>query len=119
MRSIALPLRITPQGRFVEQEGFDAILGLVQVMAGTSSRAWPHAPWFGLLEAFIEAARRDRTDHEGLKDAINAALGNLGVEGYRVQSITTGPLGVDGRRAFRLTMESPEGKALFGEMAAG
>lgn len=119
MRSTALPLRITPQGRFVEQEGVDAVLGLIRVMAGTSTRAWPHAPWFGLLEAFTEAARRDRTDHEGLRDTINAALANLGVEGLRIQSITTGALGVDGRRSFRLTMMSPDGTALFGEMAAG
>ena len=119
MRSIALPLRITPQGRFVEQEGFDAMLGLVQVMAGTSSRAWPHAPWFGLLEAFTEAARRDRTDHEGLRDAINLALERLEVDGYRVQSITTGAPRGDGRRSFRLTMASPDGTARFGEMAAG
>ena len=117
MRSTALPLRVMPDGRLAQQEALDGVLGIIRVMAGTSSRAWPHAAWFGLLEAFTEAARRDRQDHEGLKDAINNALGQLGVEGFKIQSITTGPLGSDGKRTFRLTLLDPSGQAVFGEMA--
>lgn len=94
-------------------------MALIGVMAGTSSRAWPHAPWFGLYEPFLEAARRDRQDHEGLKDAVNRALRELGVDDYRVLALSTGPLAHDGRREFRLTIEGPDGRALFSGISAG
>lgn len=115
----ALPLAVTADGKLVQQDRFEAVLGIVRVMAGTSARAWPHAPWFGLLEAFTEAARRDRQDHEGLKDALNHALRQLGVTDYQVQSLVTGPVSAGGHRTFRLTLLDPEGRAVFGEMAAG
>jgi hypothetical protein len=119
MRSTALPLRLANDGKLVQADRFDAILSVIQAMAGTSTQAWPHAPWFGLQEAFTEAARRDREDHEGLRDAINAGLRELGVTDYRVQALVTGPVTPDGHRVFRLTLLDPEGRAVFGEMPAG
>lgn len=115
----ALPLRVAPDGKLVQTDEVDAVLGIIRVMAGTSARAWPHAPWFGLLEAFTEAARRDRQDHEGLKDALNHGLRQLGVADHQVQALVTGPVSAEGHRTFRLTLLDRGGRAVFGEMAAG
>lgn len=117
MRSTALPLSVQPDGRLAQIDAFDAVIGLVGVMAGTTSTTWPHAPWFGLLEAFTEAARRERQDHENLRDAINLALRNLGVERVKVQSVTTGAID-GGRRAFQLTLIDETGQARFGSVSA-
>jgi hypothetical protein len=119
MTSTAHPLHVTPDGRLAQQDRFAALLGMLQVMAGTSTRVWPHAPWFGLFEAFSEAARRDRQDHEGLKDAINHALRQLGVADFEVQSLSTGAPTFDGKREFRLSVRDPEGRIVFGEFKAG
>jgi len=119
MRSTAFPIRVAPDGTLAQGEAFDGVLAMIRVMAGTSTRAWPHAPWFGLYESFIEAAQRDRQDHEGLKDAINNALKRLGVTDYLVQALATGAFAPDGRRQFRITMVGPDGRSIFGEMAAG
>jgi len=119
MRSTAFPIRVAPDGTLVQGELFDGVLAIIRVMAGTSTKGWPHAPWFGLYESFIEAANRDRQDHEGLKDAVNNALKRLGISEYAVQALATGGFAPDGRRVFRLTMVGPDGRSIFGEMAAG
>lgn len=114
----AIPLRVTPDGKLLQQDSFDAVLGLIKVMAGTTATTWPHAKWFGLYEAFAEAARREKQDHEGLKDALNTAFGELGVTAYTVDAVTTDLIDGSGRRGFRLTLIDQAGQARFGEMAA-
>ncbi len=114
----ALPVRVTPDGKLAQQDPLDAVLGLIRIMAGTTSTTWPHARWFGLLELFLEAAGREKQDHETLKDALNTGLQNLGVTDYRIQSVTTGPLDGGGRRSFQLTIQDPAGQALFGQIGA-
>ena len=118
MRCTALPFRVTPEGKLEQQDGFDAVLELIRAMAGTTATNWPHAPWFGLLELFAEAANRDRQDQESLKDAINVALKNLGVVEWTVQSVVTGRVGGTGQRRFKLTIEDRAGQALFGDIDA-
>ena len=113
--STALPLRVTPDGKLAQQDTFDAVLELIRVMAGTTSTTWPAARWFGLFEQFSEAARREKEDHESLRDAINVALRELGVGHIQVQSLTTGePDG--GRRPFQLTLVDSGGQARFGRI---
>ncbi|MBX3145449.1 MAG: hypothetical protein KF785_01655 [Gemmatimonadales bacterium] len=117
MLSTALPLRIDATGSLVRQDDFDAVLGLISAMAGTTSTTWPHARWFGLFEAFTDAGRRQQQDHETLKDAINLALRELGVEQFRVQSVTT--VRSDhgfGHRHFRITMTDALGRSRFAEL---
>jgi len=115
---ISLPLRVSPDGRLAQQDPFDAVLSTIRVMAGTTATTWPHAPWFGLFEQFTEAATRQKQDHEALKDAINLALGRLGVPGYKVHSVTTGPIDGSGQRTFQLTIHDPAGQARFGSVGA-
>jgi len=116
--STALPLRVTPAGKLAQQDTLEALLGLMGKMAGTTAATWPHARWFGLFEAFEAAARREKQDHENLKDALNIAFGELGIDLYHVQSVTTGPIETDGRRTFQVTLVDAEGHALFGQIAA-
>ncbi len=118
MRCTALPLRVTADGRLEQQEGLDAVLELVKIMAGTTSTTWPHAPWFGLLEAFQEAAHRERQDQESLKDAINTALKELGVSWLSAYAVTTGGFDPQGRRTFQMTFHDRSGQVLFGALAA-
>lgn len=118
MRCTALPFRVTPEGKLEQQDGFDAVLELIRAMAGTTAATWPHAPWFGLLELFDEAARRDRQDQESLKDVINVALKQLGVVEWKVQAVVTGRVDGGGKRRFKLTLEDAAGQALFGEIDA-
>lgn len=112
------PLRVMPDGKLVQQDSFDAVLGLIKVMAGTTATTWPHARWFGLYEAFSEAATREKQDHEGLKDSLNTALRELGVDRFAVQAVTTDVIDGTGRRGFRLTITDESGQARFGQMAA-
>lgn len=114
----ALPLRVTPEGRLAQQDPLEAVLETIRVMAGTTATTWPHAPWFGLFELFTEAAGRQKQDHESLKDALNLALGNLGVAAYTVQAVTTGAADGSGRRSFQLTLLDRQGQALFGRVDA-
>ena len=119
MPSTALPLRVTSDGKLAQQDSFDAVLGVIRIMAGTTATSLPHARWFGLFELFHEASRREKQDHENLKDAINAALRELGVAEFQVQSVTTGAIDGTGRRGFQMTMVDGRGDARFGEIAAG
>lgn len=116
MPSTALPVRVTPEGKLEQQETLDATLELVRAMAATTATTWPHAPWFGLLELFEEASKREKQEHEALKDALNTAFDELGAE-YRVQSVVSGTRGGDGRRGFQLTFVDRGGKSFFGEVA--
>ncbi|MGE0442938.1 MAG: hypothetical protein AB7L66_17615 [Gemmatimonadales bacterium] len=118
MLATALPVRIGPDGKLLQEDAFDAVLRIIAVMAGTTPTTWPHAPWFGLLEAFGEASRRERQDHENLRDAINLALRELGVADIRVQSVTTGSMD-GGRRPFQLTLVDQRGDARFGQVTTG
>jgi len=112
----ALPLRVNPDGKLDQQDDLDATLGIVQIMVGTSAKLWAHAPWFGLFELFNDAARRDKQEHEALKDAINSALTRLGVDGFRVQSVMSGEILTNGRRKFNITLMDREGRAAFGDV---
>ena len=116
--SIALPIRVMPNGTLAQQDPFDAVLALFGKMAATTSATWPHARWFGLYEAFLEASRREKQDHEGLKDALNTALSELGASAYVVKAVTTGVIDDQGVRHFQITMADETGRARFGDLAA-
>ena len=86
VRTLALPLRITPDGQLERADGAEALLRLIQAMVATTAGSWPHAPWFGLHEPFL-AINPDVEDQASLADAVNDALGRLGVTWARVQHV--------------------------------
>ena len=73
VRTIGLPLRVTPDGQLERSDGAAAILRLIQAMVATTAASWPHARWFGLHERFL-AVNADVEDQAGLADALNEAL---------------------------------------------
>ncbi len=115
----AFPLRVLPDGSLAQQDQFDAVIEVMKFFAVTGTTALPHAPWFGLFEAFTEAGRRQNQDHENLKDALNIALGKLGVTAVKVQGVSTGTADPrTGRRSFRVTMIDEFGAVRHGEVQA-
>ena len=86
VRTLALPLRITPEGQFARTDGADALLRLIQAMVATTAGSWPHAPWFGLHERVL-SLNPDVEDQASLADAMNDALRRLGVDWARVQHV--------------------------------
>jgi hypothetical protein len=112
---LALPFRVGPDGRLARAAPAEALLSLFRAMAATSSRAWPHAPWFGLQEAFA-AANVQLEDQQGIADALNRALAGLGVGWARVAFVHTVPGAAYGERAFRVALEL-EGAAAYADLA--
>ncbi len=115
----AFPLRVLPDGSLAQQDQFDAVIEVMKFFALTGATALPHAPWFGLFEAFTAAGQRQNQDHENLKDALNVALGKLGVTSVLVKAVSTGTMDPrTGRRSFQVTMEDEQGVVRHGEVQA-
>jgi hypothetical protein len=102
-RALALPLRVTPDGKLARAEGADSLLRLIQAMVGTTAGHWPHAPWFGLHEAFLRV-NPDIEDHASLADALNDALAQLHVGWARVQRVRSVRGAEYGERRFDVTL---------------
>ena len=102
MKTLALPIRINRDGQFERADPVESLTGLLGVMAATSTRAWPHAPWFGLQEMITSGGEIQQASR--LTDAFNVALGHLGVNWARVTALR--PVGprVPGARQFELTL---------------
>jgi hypothetical protein len=107
IRTIGLPLRVTPDGQLERSEGAAAILSLIQAMVATTAGSWPHARWFGLHERFL-AINADVEDQAGLADAMNDALARLGVEWARVRHVRSVRGAAWGERRFDVTLQVGE-----------
>lgn len=103
VRTIGLPLRVTPDGQLERADGAAAILRLIQAMVATTAGSWPHARWFGLHERFL-AINPDVEDQAGLADGLNDALHRLGVDWARVQQVRSVRGAAFGERRFDVTL---------------
>lgn len=108
---LAVPIALASSGQLQRADPADAIASLIGVMAATSERFWPHAPWFGLQEQF-ERARSDVQDHPRLADAINTALRELGTTDVRVVTVSNAPSAYGDRR-FDITLVGADDAPLF------
>ena len=108
-RSLSIPLRIGADGQFERTELVEALMCLFRAMVSTSPRAWPHAPWFGLRDAFELAP--DIEDQATIADALNEALVRLGISSARVTRVHS-PRGSShsGDRVFQVTMRLGDGQ---------
>lgn len=116
--TVAFPLRIGVDGRLVRGDRREAVLHLFKAMAGTPSRTWPHAPWFGLHEAFL-GANTALEDQPRLADLLNDGLKALGITWARVESVTTarGESAADAvgaARGFNITLALEDGEFFHG-----
>lgn len=107
MRTLALPIRVNPDGQLQRAEAGDTLLALIQAMVAASPAGGSR---FGLHDAF-RRANPALQDHPGLADALNDALDELGVTWARVAGVHADP-GVDrAERRFAITLridgESP------------
>jgi hypothetical protein len=102
-RALALPLRITPDGRLARATGAESLLRLIQAMVGTTAGHWPHAQWFGLHEAFARV-NPDVEDQAGLADGLNRALAELGVAWAHVERVRSVRGAAFGERRFDVTL---------------
>lgn len=107
-------LRVSAAGRLEQEDDLGAVLGVLQVMAGTTATHWAHAPWFGLYETFYAASKQQTRDHEALRDAINTAFTQLGVERFHVASVSSTAAATVGQRQFELVIEDRDGTTHFG-----
>jgi hypothetical protein len=105
--SLALPLLIQPDGLLRRQDRADAVAKLIGVMSSTQRSFWPHAPWFGMLELFLEA-KTDVSELPRITEAINVALRELGAEGVTVLSVRNAP-GQYGDRRFEISISEDGG----------
>jgi hypothetical protein len=103
MTGVVLPLRITRDGQFERGDATDQVVRLIQVMAATTRGSWPHAPWFGLHELFLDA-NVALQEQQTLADAINTALRNLGAEWVQVAAVRTPRARTPGERRFEITL---------------
>lgn len=114
-RTLALPIRVEPDGRLTRADATESLLRLIEKMAASSRGSWRHAPWFGLHEMFVEANPLLQ-DQQRIADALNLAFGELGVRWARVQSVTSAPSSEFGERRFNITLTTEGGSAVHGSL---
>lgn len=113
---LSLPLRVAADGRLERTTPGDALMRLFRAMAATRARAWPHAPWFGLADVFA-AANVQLHDQQGIADALNRALAELGVTWARVAYVHSVPADAYGERTFRVALELADGQVVHDALA--
>jgi hypothetical protein len=86
MECLKLPLRFERSGMLAREDRVSAVMSLLATLLNTPASAWPHAPWFGLLEIGLEI-NPALTEQAGLRDAFNRALTELGIEGVSVTDL--------------------------------
>lgn len=118
-RTVAFPLRIDDGGRLERGDACTSLMQLFKAMAGTPSRSWSHAPWFGLHESFLDA-NLALEDHPRLADLLNEALAELGIRWASVDSVKTPTTraGSGEQRRFNITIALGEGDFYHGDLSA-
>lgn len=107
---LAIPIALSPDGRFATADAVDGLTRLFEIMFATSRETWPHAPWFGLYEL---VSARPVMEVE-IAEQLNEALRGLGVHWARVANVESELL--DGRRSgqrrFRIDLVDEDGRPL-------
>ena len=113
MVGVGLPLRITRDGQFERGDATEQVIRLIQAMAATTAGSWPHAPWFGLHELFVDA-NLGLQEQQAIADAINLALRQLGATWARVAAVRTARDRSYGERRFEITLIVDDDRAVHG-----
>lgn len=67
-----------------------AVLSLIRVMATTPHGSWKGCPHFGMRDFFEQARTRPELPQAAIQE-VNLALSDLGITGFRVESIARDP----------------------------
>ena len=102
MSFIGFPLRL--QNGLLKRTGeAEAIVALIQAMAGTPGGSWSGSPSFGLRD-LLEDVRRRPALAPNVVAKLNAALADLGVTNYRVAALEREPATARDVDSFVLTL---------------
>ena len=113
MRTLALPLRVTPDGQLERAEAADTLLALVRAMVAASPGGGTR---FGVHELF-RGANPALHEQQGLADALNEGLTELGIGWARVASVHTLPAH-PWERSFAVTLRIDGEQAVHGTVRA-
>lgn len=86
MKTLALPLKVEPDGRLARTDPVTSLLALIRAMAASPRSSWAHAEWFGLQEAFGSPALQ-RSDQHDIQARLNHALAELGITWATVAAV--------------------------------
>jgi hypothetical protein len=113
MRTLALPLRVTPAGQLERAEPADTLLALVRAMVAASRGSGTR---FGVHELF-RSANPALHDQQGLADALNDGLDELGIGWARVASVHTVPA-QPWERSYAVTLHIDGEQSVHGSVRA-
>ena len=100
MRTLALPLRVNPDGKLERADAADTLLAMIRAMVAASPASGSR---FGVHEAFCRA-NPALQDQPRLADALNEALRELGIDWARVSRVHTEPAAQPWERRFGVTL---------------
>lgn len=100
MRTLALPLRVNPDGKLERANAADTLLAMIRAMVAASPASGSR---FGVHEAF-RRANPALQDQQRLADALNEALAELGIDWARVLGVHTERSGQPWERRFGITL---------------
>ncbi|HEY0096277.1 MAG TPA: hypothetical protein VGB96_18250 [Archangium sp.] len=101
MRTLALPLRVNPDGKLERADTGETLLAMIRAMVSASSASGSR---FGVHEAF-RRANPALQDQQRLADALNEALAELGIDWARVVAVHTEPAEQPWERRFGVTLK--------------
>ncbi|HEX8455182.1 MAG TPA: hypothetical protein VF647_24090 [Longimicrobium sp.] len=115
MRTLALPLRVEPDGKLERADAGDTLMAMIRAMVAASPASGTR---FGVHEAF-RRANPALQDQQCLADALNEALAELGIDWARVVGVHTEPAQEPWERRFGITLRiDGREQAVHGTVAA-
>lgn len=100
MRTLALPLRVNPDGNLERVDAADTLLAMIRAMVAASPASGTR---FGVHEEF-RRANPALQDQQRLADALNEALAELGIDWARVLAVHTERAEQPWERRFGVTL---------------
>jgi hypothetical protein len=108
MSFVAFPMRLE-KGFLRRVDGPSAVLALVEAMARTPHGSWPGSVRFGLRD-YLEGTGARSVGNKTALDEMNAALDDLGIHNYRVESLTREQPEAGGSAVFAISLVSGDGQ---------
>lgn len=109
MSFVAFPMRLE-KGFLRRADGPSAVLALFEVMARTPRGSWPGSIHFGLRD-YLQATGAKSVGNKAVLDEMNAALDELGIQNYRVESLAREQPAGSGSAVFAISLISGDGQS--------
>jgi len=109
MSFVSFPMRLK-SGFLRRVDGPSAMLALIEIMARTPHGSWRGSVHFGLRDYLNRSGPQSIAAKRAI-DETNAALSDLGIDNYRVESITREQAQPGGAAVFAVSLVSSEGQS--------